>query len=71
MNNNDKRFGKKIIASEATRHIIPVMIKPDDTIEPIDFLSLLPEKYETLRERTIGIPLETNVIITPKILIAT
>ena len=51
--------------------MIPVMIRPDETIEPIDFLSFLYEKYETLRDKTTGIPLETKVIKTAKILIAT
>lgn len=40
---NDNRFGNKNIIPETIIQIIAVMINPDDTIEPIDFLSFLPE----------------------------
>ena len=56
---------------ETTRHRIIVAIRPEDTIEPIDFLSCFPLKNDTLRDKTTGIPLETTVINTPKMLRAT
>ena len=38
------RLGQNKIISETTKHIIPVKIKPDETREPIAFLSFCPEK---------------------------
>ena len=57
--------------TETTKQMIPVMIRPDETIEPMDFLSFLYEKYETFRDKTTGIPLDTKVIKTANMLIAT
>ena len=65
------RFGNITIVKDAKTHITPVIIKADDTVEPMDFLSFFPEKYETFLDNTTGIPLETKVINTAKILIAT
>ena len=63
--------GNAINTPETTKQMIPVTIRPDETIEPMDFLSFLHEKYETFRDKTTGIPLDTKVMRTAKILIAT
>ena len=71
VNISESKPGNKKAMSETVTHIIPVIIRPDETIEPIDFLSFCPEQYDTFLDSTTGIPLETKVISTAKILIAT
>ena len=66
-----RRDGNNKKITETARQMIPVINRPEETIEPIDFLSLLYEKYDTLRESTTGMPLETNVMRTAKMLMAT
>ena len=39
----DKKLGNNIITIETIKQIRPVIIRPDDTIDPIDFLLFKPE----------------------------
>ena len=40
---NDKRFGNNVTAKEITTQIKPVIISPEETIDPMAFLSFFPE----------------------------
>ena len=50
------------------RQSVIVRISPEDTIEPMVFLSFLPLKYETFLDKTTGIPLDAIVINTANML---
>ena len=43
VNMSDNKFGNKNAIRETAKHMMPVIIRPDDTIDPIDFLSFCPE----------------------------